>query len=249
VLLHTALAPFRSFVEEQTGLTGEIVLGGDSIALGKKLHDDQVQLGVFHGHEFAWAQTKYPKLEALVVCAIKGRDSRVVLVVRKDSKYRSVADLRGKVASLPRMNRGYCRLYFEKHCVCPGMTPEKYYARILMPFDIEDGLNHVVTRKSACAIVDALALEEYGKAFPARARYLRVLQESDPFPGGVLACYNGRFPAAEARRLQGALVAAKDTEKGKKALRSLRLIGFVAPPEDHATTLETILKAYPPPGK
>src|SRR5262249_15844710 len=155
--------------------SGELVLGGDALALGKKLRDDQVQLAVFHGHEYGWAKEKFPKLQALAVCAHKGRDSRVVLVVRKDCSCSDVPGLKGKVVSMPRLNRGYCRLFAEKHCVCDGATLEKHYSRVLTPFDIEDGLNQVVTRKASCVIVDAMALEEYTRANPARAKDLRTL--------------------------------------------------------------------------
>jgi len=248
-LLRTVLEPFKAYLEEQTGLSGELVLGGDAPVLGKKLRDGQVQLAVFHGHEFGWAREKFPKLQALGVCDNKGRDARVVLVVRKDNSCACVADLKGKVVSLPRLNRAYCRLFAEKHCVCDAATPEKYYSRVLTPFAVEDGLNQVFTRRAACVVVDAMALEEYTKAHPARAKDLRTLKESEPFPGAVLACYEGNFPAENARKLQAGLLAAKDSPRGQKALKSLRVPGFESPSDDYFSALAAIVKAYPPPRK
>ena len=245
-LLHTVLGPFKGFMEQQSGLSGEVVMGGDPLALAQKLRDSEVQLGVFHGHEFAWAQMKYPKLQALVVCVNKTRDCKVHFVVRTDCPAKTVADMRGKVAALPRLNKAYCRLFFERRCVPAGTTPEKFYSRVQTPFDIDDGLDQVVTRKATCAVVDAVSLEEYGKANPARAKTLRTLLESEPFPGGILGCYEGKLNAATAQRLQAGLIAARDNPQGQKALRALRVTGFEAPSDEQAVSLTEIVKLYPP---
>jgi hypothetical protein len=42
-------------------VSGELVPCGDADNLGRQLMDDKVQLGVFHGIEFAWARQKYPE--------------------------------------------------------------------------------------------------------------------------------------------------------------------------------------------
>src|SRR2546429_7702608 len=44
--------PLKALMESQTGVTGEIMLAGDPIALADKLQANKVQLGVFHGFEF-----------------------------------------------------------------------------------------------------------------------------------------------------------------------------------------------------
>src|SRR4051812_25784793 len=67
-IVSVVMQPLKAYMESETGMAGEIVLGGDALELGKKLDEDQAQIGVFHGHEFAWAKKKYPKLEPIVVC-------------------------------------------------------------------------------------------------------------------------------------------------------------------------------------
>jgi ABC-type phosphate/phosphonate transport system substrate-binding protein len=78
---------------------------------------------------------------------------------------------------------------------------------------------------------------------------LRTLKESEPFPSGVLACYEGNLPAADARKLQAGLLAAKDNPRGQKALKSLRVSGFETLSDDYSSTLAAIIKAYPLPSK
>src|SRR5258707_15412305 len=58
--------PLKALMESQTGVTGEIMLAGDAIALADKLKANKVQLGVFHGFEFAWARQHCPELKPLV---------------------------------------------------------------------------------------------------------------------------------------------------------------------------------------
>src|SRR4051794_9240527 len=54
-LVEMAKQPFKTLMRDQTGLAGTLVVGGDALSLGKQIDQNQVQLGVFHGVEFAWA--------------------------------------------------------------------------------------------------------------------------------------------------------------------------------------------------
>src|SRR5437588_84039 len=53
-LMMAMMSPFGSLMKAMTGVTGELVPGGDPAELGQKLASDQVHLAVFHGIEFAW---------------------------------------------------------------------------------------------------------------------------------------------------------------------------------------------------
>src|SRR5271163_65869 len=59
-LVQVFAPPFQNFMRDQTGLEGQVLIAGDAEDLGKLLHDNQMQLGVFYGFEFAWVQQKYP---------------------------------------------------------------------------------------------------------------------------------------------------------------------------------------------
>lgn len=246
VLVHNVLTPFKELMEEQTSLSSEIVSGGDAHGLAQKLQDDKVQLGVFHGHEYAWAQMKYPKLQTIALCVNKEQLLKAVLVVRKSAGYDSPQSLRGKVISVAKLNRAHCRLYLERRCVRPGSTPEKTFSRVLAPLEVFESLDSVMNGRAAAAVVDAVSLDEYREAFPGRARYLRVLSESEPFPCGVLACYEGKISEGQLKKIRDGLLSARETPRGREVLKSLRITGFELPPEDHADTLSAIVQAYPP---
>src|SRR4051812_43321898 len=61
-LVLAMMKPFGSVMKAQTGVPGELVVGGDPFQLAKMLVDNEVQLGVFHGVEFGWVREKYPEL-------------------------------------------------------------------------------------------------------------------------------------------------------------------------------------------
>jgi ABC-type phosphate/phosphonate transport system substrate-binding protein len=248
-IVSIAMRPLKAYMESETGMAGEIVLGGDALELGKKLEDDQVQIGVFHGHEFAWAKKKFPKLEPIVVCLNDSRNIRAVQIVLATSKAESHADLKGTTLALPRENRAFCRLYAERRCVTPACTLEKYYKDVTNPIDCEDALDAVGRGKVDSAIVEASLWESYQKNKPAWAKYLRVLQESEIFPPGVIAYKQGKFTAKQADSVRNALINAGGHAQGKGVMKSMRVSAFASAPEKFADILDACFAAYPAPAK
>jgi ABC-type phosphate/phosphonate transport system substrate-binding protein len=242
-----AMRPFKTLMEEQTGMVGEVIVGGDALMLAKCLCDNKVQVGVFHGHEYAWAKQKYPKLKAIALCVNKSIQSKVYLLVKATSKAASSADLKGKAIAVPRMGRAPCRVYLERRCVKPGTTPDKFYARVDSPFLTEEALNDLVDGEVDAAVVDGAGWDEYRAKRPGLARRLRCIAESEPFPCGVIACYPGGLSDAKIRKFSAGLLSAPTTPRGKDTLRTLRLTAFQLPPDNHDAVLQAIAKAYPPP--
>jgi ABC-type phosphate/phosphonate transport system substrate-binding protein len=248
-LLAIAMRPFRSYMEEQTGTAGVIVRGGDAFDLGRQLHEGTLQVGIFHGHEFAWAKAKYPTLEPIAVCINPLRSVRACLVVSARSTAASHADLRGGTVALPRDGRDHCRLYLDRRCVPPGVDPAAFYRRVARPSDTAGALDDVAAGRLHAAVVDAAALDRYAGANPGRARQLRIVQQSEAFPPGVIACDRGRLPAAEFQKWRQALLGAKDSPRGRQTLQLLKLATFEAPAADFDEALQAIAKAYPAPAR
>src|SRR5258708_1343500 len=92
-MVQPLMRPFKSLMGAQTGLTGQVVSGGDAESLGGQLAKDKVQLGVFHGFEFAWARLKHPALKPLMIVVNQHRTQKAHLVVRADSTVAGFADL------------------------------------------------------------------------------------------------------------------------------------------------------------
>ena len=240
------MRPFKSLMQAQTGMNGELVAGGDAYCLARKLKKNQVHLGVFHGVEFAWARQKYPTLKPLTIIVNRTRSLRALLVVRNDTRATCCGDLEGKVAALPRSNREHCRLFFERRCVKSGSEPASFFTQVTTPADAEDALDAVVDGKAHAAVVDAVALASYRKVKPGRARRLKTLLESEPFPCGVIAYQSGKLDARTVQRLRSGLITAKDNRRSKQIMEMLGLTAFENAPASYVRQLTAIARSFPP---
>jgi hypothetical protein len=79
--LKLANKPFQSLILDQTGLPGNVMNPADAMETAKLLDSREIHLGVFHGFEFAWAQSRYPDLQPLVIAVPQTRETQVYLVV------------------------------------------------------------------------------------------------------------------------------------------------------------------------
>jgi ABC-type phosphate/phosphonate transport system substrate-binding protein len=246
-VVQIGMRPFQAFLETHTGLTGQVVCCGDAYAVGRKLKEDQVQLAVLHGVEFAWAKQRYPSLRALIVAVNRYPTLQALLVVRQKSKATGYADLEGKVVALPVQNKEHCRLYFDRHCVKPGVAPDKFYREVATPSDPEDALHDVFEENADATVVDRVALEAYRKTHAARGRQLKVIQESESFPCAVVAYDATHLTDDLSRRLRTSLLGAKDSRAGQQVLERIRITGFEEVPADFEKQLTEIARAYPAP--
>lgn len=247
-LMQILMRPFKALMEDQTGVYSTLVNGGDHFDLGKKISEDTVQLGVFHGIEFAWAKQKYPDLEPMLIAVNQDNFLRTHLVVRNDAALDGIGDLEGKILAMPRMSREHCRLYLERRCTLPGVAPNKFYSQVIVAGDVEESLDLVVDGKATAAIIDKVELEGYTRGKPGRAAKLKTMLQSEPFPCAVVA-YNGKvLPEKLVERFKEGMIAANTTRKGQAMLSLCRITGFDEIPESYSEMLEEIVKSYPPPG-
>jgi ABC-type phosphate/phosphonate transport system substrate-binding protein len=246
-LIQVVLKPFKSLLESQTGVNGQIVASGDAENLGQQLKDDKVQLGVFHGVEFAWARVKTPTLKPLLIAVNQHRVLRAFLVVRQDSKATCCGDLQGQSLAMPRLSREHCRLFLERRCCKPGDSPDNTFKPLTISCDPEEALDAVVDGAAQAAVVDEVELEAYHKLKPGRCAKLKKLLESERFPCAVVAYNSGRLPESQLKVFRDGMIASRNNRRGKELLEMCRITGFEAVPADYEQTLTDIVKAYPPP--
>ncbi len=248
-VVQIVMRPFKTFFEAQTGSASEVVVSPDAETLGRHLNDDKVQIGVFHGYEFAWAKQKNPQLKALVLAVNETPIQHAHLVVRKDCKAEACCDLKGLTIAYPLINREHCKLFLNNRCVKPGTKPELFYAAVIGPADSEDALDSVVDGSAQAAVVDGVAFDAYKVNKPGRAKLLKSLLQSEGFPSAVIAYNPAAVNPVAFDRFRTGLLGARDTAQGKKLLEMCRITRFDALPADYEQVFTDIAKAYPPPAK
>jgi ABC-type phosphate/phosphonate transport system substrate-binding protein len=243
------MQPFGALMESQTGVSGELVPAGDSDNLGQQIADDKIQLGVFHGIEYAWAKAKHPELRPLVIAINKMQHLQSFVVVRDDSNLRRTADLRGKVLALPRGSREHCYLFLEKLCKDAKQGIQGYFSKITNPTSVEDAMDDVVDGNVQAAVVDNVSIDCFKRRKPGRFAKLRVLASSETFPPAVVAYRPGSLDDATLQRFRDGLMNSSNTVLGKQLLTLWKLTGFEPVPSDFDQLVTDIAKAYPPPSK
>jgi len=240
------LKTLRTFITEETGLKNEILREKDWQELADKMAKGDLQVGVFQGHEFAWAVAKYPKLQPLAIAVNVYQYPIVYVVGRRDGGARRFADLKGKSLAQPATGEGVLHLFIERQCEANGQKADQFFSQITTPDNVEDALDAVVDGKVGAAVVDRAALVAYKQRKPGRFNRLQEIAHSQPFPPPVVAHYDSTLDRDTLQRFKAGLLGATKKETGQMLLTLFRLTGFERVPGDFDKVLAETRKAYPP---
>ncbi len=246
-LMQIIMRPFKSLLEKQTGMKGQLVSGGDAQHLGQRLKQGEVHLGIFHGVEYAWAKSRFPQLKPLLIAVNKQPFLRAHLLVRAEGAIQGIDDLKGRTIDLPTLSREHCWLFLERRCVPVGQKAEKFFARINRPRDAAYAIENVIEGTSHAAVVDDADLAAYRTQSPESFAKIRLLKQSEPFPCAVIAYQPGTLSDSLLAQFRTGMLAAKNSKQGQRMMQMCRITSFEEVPEDFDKMLDDIAKAYPPP--
>jgi len=237
--------PFKALVKSQTGLDGDVVLDADARNIARQLDDGQLQLGVFLGHEFAWAKDKYPDLEPLVCTVPRPREVQAFLLVRGDCKANSLADLKGAKLALAKTSRDHARLFLERK-KAEDMA-DGGFCSTEKADTVHDAIHRVIEGEADVTVADGAAWNYFQKLYPGASQNLKVLAKSGVFPPTVVAYKKGSLSEAKLQTVRTGLLTAHETSKGSKLLNLIKLDRFEELPTGYDDMLKTCRKAYPAP--
>jgi ABC-type phosphate/phosphonate transport system substrate-binding protein len=246
-IVKTLSIPFNSLMYQQTGMKAELSTNADALELGELLDAGKVDLAVFHGFEFAWAQEKFPKLKPLMIAVNEQRYMTVQLITSKESEVSQFSDMKGKTVGLPNRSREHCHLYLERHCEKSGAAPGQFFTKVVKHSNAEDALDDVVRGDVDGVIVDSLTLECYSVIKAACLDRLKVVEKSELFPAGVIVYREGTLDDATLEQFRKGMLNANQTPKGRALMSLWKLTAFEPVPADYQQVLENIRKTYPAP--
>jgi ABC-type phosphate/phosphonate transport system substrate-binding protein len=245
-LMQIFMRPFKSLMESQTGMSGQLVAGGDAQHLGQRLKEGDVHLGIFHGVEFAWAKAKFPQLKPLLIAVNKQPFLRAHLIVHAGSNIQSVEDLKGRMIGLPNLSREHCWLFLERRCVPTDQTPDKFFSRVSRPRDAAYAIDDVIDGTLPAAVIDDADLNAYRKQNPEHFSKVKKLLSSETFPCGVIAYYPGILSDNSIDQFRTGMLTAKDSPQARQMMHLCHISSFDEVPKDFDKMLDDIAKAYPP---
>jgi ABC-type phosphate/phosphonate transport system substrate-binding protein len=244
-----ATGDFNAVLKETSGLTGRIVSRYGAFEVAEKLISKELDIGILHGHEFAWVQKKHPEIRPLVLAANKARPVQAYLIVHKNSSVKNVADLRGAMLDLPMASSPCSRLFVERNCTTKDqITPAAFFGSIGKSPSQEDALNEVCRGKVQAAVVDVYALEFYKEIrLPLYEKHLKVLHASEVFPAPIIVYREGGINPTTLARFRDGLLKANQTKLGSEMMKEWRIDAFEPVSPEYMKSLEGVLKTYPPP--
>jgi ABC-type phosphate/phosphonate transport system substrate-binding protein len=244
-LVTAMMHPFGALMESQTGIPGVLIKGGSADNLGNLLATNKVQIGVFHGIEFAWARQKHPDLKPLMIAVNQQRHLRAIVVGSQDTTMTSFPDLKGTTLAFPCKSREHCHIFLQRHCQNCGQEPVQFFESVTNPPCAEDALDDVVDGVVQVALVDSVSLECYKRRKPGRSAQLKPILESEIFPAAVVAYQPGVLDEETLTRFREGLINANKSALGRQFITLWKLTAFEPVPSDYELTLTQIVKAYP----
>lgn len=237
--------PLRDLIRNKTGLTGDVAVVPDAHTLAARMQDGQLNLGVFHGFEFAWVRKNHPDLVPLVVTVPGTRKLQAVVVVATDSSAQSLADLKSTDVAVPRGTKAHCLAFLDRERV--GLPATTAVPKTEPPMTPAEALDAVVSGSTPAALVEVSALEGYQAVQPGAFQRLRILCRSELFPPTVIVYRKETVSADMAAKVHRILVEAHTTPAGKPLMMLWNLRGFEDVPADYDAHLEKSLQSYPAP--
>jgi ABC-type phosphate/phosphonate transport system substrate-binding protein len=243
----TTVTSLKDLMLAQTGFKGDPVKVDDLRQLTDKVAKDEMQLGVFHGHEFAWIHKKQPDLKPLLIVVNQIPYQRCYLFVRSLQAASSFRELKGKSIAIARHTPEPCHLFLERQCLEAGAKTEQFFFKITHPGNVEEAMDDVVDGSVDVTVVDEMALISYQRRKPGRIAKLKELVKSSQFPAAVVIYRPGWWQEADLKSIRDALLNAHQNPEGRQLLTMWKLTGFQEVPENYEESLAAINKAYPDP--
>jgi ABC-type phosphate/phosphonate transport system substrate-binding protein len=242
-----ALETLRGFLKEETGMDNKIIKEKNWREVADKLAKKELQIGVFQGYEFAWAQTQVPDLKPLMLAVKVHRNPMAFLITQRDNKATDFAGLEGQTLSIPVSSVGFPELFVEREALAKGKKLDAFFSKVTRPEESEDAIDDVVDGIVNATVIDQAGLEAYKRRKPGRFAKLKLIAQSIPFPSPVIAYKDKDLDAATLETFRAGLIKASERERGKKMLTMFRLTGFEAIPDDFSKVVDETRKKYPAP--
>jgi ABC-type phosphate/phosphonate transport system substrate-binding protein len=244
----TGTEELKSFIKEETGMDNEIIRQKTLQDLTEQMAQKKLQLGVFQGYEFAWAQEKHAELKPLALAVNVYTYPTAYIVTRRDNAATDFAGLKGQSLVIPATGQGFLRLFVDHESEANGQNADKFLSKISSADNVEDALDSVVDGKIQAAIADRAAMEAYKDRKPGRFKQLKEVAKSGPFPPALVAYYDAVVDEGTLKRFKDSLLGSSKKEKGQTLLTMFHLSGFVDVPSDFDKVLADTRKTYPAPG-
>lgn len=221
-------------------------IGGPTV-LGTRLQKQDIHLAIMTGIEYGWIHADFPELRPLVTAYTSDIRLNACILVPLESQVKNLSELRGQSIVLPRRLQHYPLLYLQQRILEQGAEPKQYFSKVLSSNDSDEAVEMVVEKKAASILVDMDSWNGYQERKPGRARKLRMVDKSDPFPTAVTLYHPDAWSEKDLQLLKELLCTAHSRPFTRQILNFWRISKFVPHSTDYQTVVKKILNEIPKP--
>jgi len=235
--------PLMAYLSQALGRKVVLYVARDYGDLRVQMESGAVDIGSYSPFAYVDA-VRGGRVRIIAQSLIDGAASyRGVIVVRKDSGLKSVADLRGRRFAFvdPKSASGY--VYPRAMLRDRGIDPDRYFKSVIFAGDHNRAIASVLARTVEAGAVYDGALR-IAKAAGTPTEDLAILIRTDLIPHDAIAVRTG-LDGALADRVQAALVGIGQSEAGRRVIAENRkgLTGFAIASDRQFDTVRRTAKA------
>ena len=190
----------------------------------------EIDLAFVCSGPYATGKEKYG-FELLATPEIQGTHFyQAYLIVNKESAYRNLEDLRGRIFAFTDPDSNTGRLVPVYWLAARSVRPETFFARTIYTYSHDNSILAVARGLVDGAAVDGLVWEYYNRKNPTFTSSTRIIRKSDPY--GMPPLVASRYLPEELKgRIRQVLIKMHREPEGRDILKELMIDRFVVPDE------------------
>jgi phosphonate transport system substrate-binding protein len=197
---------------------------------------------------YAAAREKYG-FEALATPQVRGKPFyQSYLIVEKDSPYRNLEDLRGRVFAFTDPDSNTGTLVPQHWLAQVGESPEKFFQKTVYTYSHDNSILAVAKGLVDGAAVDGHQWEYFQHFTPALTSRTRVIRKSEPYGSPPLVA-SSRLPNDLKNKISRILLAMHQEADGREILDKLLIDQFLAPREEWYESVRAMIAGVPDSGR
>jgi ABC-type phosphate/phosphonate transport system substrate-binding protein len=178
--------------------------------------------------EFLYLRQRMPVDPVMCTVAGSSHEVELLLLVRKDSGFTGVADLKGRAIALPMRNAQYGAIYrtwVETLAMKEGGSLDSFFSSVTEAGSVSQTIMPVFFKKIAACAVTKQAFAVSAELNPQLAQELKVIAQIGRLAGGVILFRKDLADASKEKTKQALMDLDKDQE-GRQLLMLFRLNGL-----------------------
>jgi phosphonate transport system substrate-binding protein len=219
-------------------------IGKDSELIQRKTYGEinelfgkgEIDLAFICSGPYATGKEKYG-FELLATPQVQGSHYyHSYLIVNKDSPFRRLEDLRGRIFAFtdPQSNTG--KLVPTHWLAEIGEQPDRFFAKTIYTYSHDNSILAVAKGLVDGASIDGLIWEYYHHKNPTFTSNTRVIRKSEPYGIPPIVVHKNAAPELKSR-IRHFLFSMHDDPEGKRILGELMIDRFIAPREEWYDTI------------